>query len=117
MTPRVLSLVERGWQSARTAELQPPSPHVIHLVKGRLAPSVRRLAGLSAPVRLVGSFRALFWPLAWGCLAGLRGLGRLQAVWVDNAKSYRRLAPWCRRLGIDLIMLSEPEIDASRRDL
>ena len=115
MTPCVLSLIERGWQSARTAELQQaPSLAVVHLIKGRLSRSVRRLIGLSHPVRLVSSRRALFWPCAWAWFLALRGTGGLRAVWVDNATSYRRMEWWRRRFGINIVLLPGAATDASR---
>ena len=114
MSPCVLSLIERGWQSARTAELEQAPFSVVHLVKGRLSPSLRRLIGLSHPVRIVSSPRALFWPCAWVWLLGLRITGCLRAVWVDNAKSYRYVNGWGRRLGINVVLLSGAATDASR---
>ena len=110
----VLSLVERGWRGARVAELHEPHMTVVHMAKGRVALPVRELIGLSHPVRLISCWRNLFWLVAWAGLLGLWLSGRLRAVWVDNAKSYRRLAWCCRVLSIDVVLMPQGAGDASR---
>ena len=94
--PVVLSLVERGWQAARehSLDVQREGGRVIHLVKGRLEPAVHAMIAPQPRIRVVSVRRALFWPVAWAWCLGWLATARLQAVWVDNERSLRRVRRW-----------------------
>ncbi len=79
----------------------------MHLVKGRLSPAVRRLAGLSHPVRIVDVPRPLFWPVAFGLVTAWGVSGRLRTVLVDNERSQRRLGIWSRMARVRITLLRE----------
>ena len=103
----VLSLVERGWQAARTCSMEMASESLpcLHLVKGHLAHEVRGLIAPIPHVRLVSVPRRIFWPLvALWCLRW-HLTGMLRGLLVDNERSYRRLKRWAQWLGIDLFLI------------
>ncbi|MBI4597000.1 MAG: hypothetical protein HY737_01180 [Candidatus Omnitrophica bacterium] len=107
MRPLILSLVERGWRDARMRALELPQDMVVvHLVKGRLPRSVRALIGGTHPVRMIGTPRMAFWPLAWAWCVGAWMTGRLQAVWVDHPRSYERLARLAHRFGVEIVLIT-----------
>src|SRR5262249_54511388 len=103
MEPYVLSLVERGWRIARQQEIAQPTLRVVHLVKGRLSPSLQRLIRCQKPAQLISYPRNLFWLFAWIWLVLLGLQGRLCAVWVDSDKALQWVSPWCRRCGINAV--------------
>lgn len=98
----VLSLVERGWQAAREWSLhqRPPQTTVIHLIKGSLNAEVRALIRPVPMVEVVAIPRKMFWPTAFMLFVWCAGVGRLQAVLVDNARSLRRLGGWAKWIPI-----------------
>jgi len=92
----VLSLVERGWQAAREYSLKADRSgvRVLHVVKGRVARPVRRLMASSAPLHLLSVARVAFWPVAWSLSVWFSLCGTLQAVLVDNERSFHRVRRW-----------------------
>jgi|GEM_PF-2462853 len=103
-----LSLVEHGWRGARACSLVlgRRGDRVLHLVKGTLRSDVR---GLIAPVPGVrvrdvsrSAFRVEMW--FWLLVGGVR---RARWVLVDNARTGRTIARWCRLLRLSLVQVDE----------
>ncbi len=92
----ILSLVERGWQAARTYSLEHSGEHLryLHIVKGRLPREVRGLIAPSPHLRLISVSRHLFWPAVVLWCLWYRMTGTLCGMLVDNERSYRRLQGW-----------------------
>ncbi|MBI3331170.1 MAG: hypothetical protein HYZ96_03555 [Candidatus Omnitrophica bacterium] len=103
--PMVLSLVERGWQAARerSLDVQRQGGCCVHLVKGALSPAVHAMISPQPRVRVVSVRRALFWPTAWAWCVGWLATARLQEVWVDNERSFRRVRRWVGGSRVSLI--------------
>ena len=108
----ILSYVERGWTAARSRALAlPQEVSVIHIVKGRLDPSVRALVSSTHPAHLICAPRLMFWPVVWVSMAGGWMTGRLREVWVDNRKSQRRFASIEKLCGVTVRLVMD---DATR---
>ena len=103
----VLSLVERGWQAARerSLELQAQGVPVLHLVKGRLSRPVRELIDPKPNGWIVSVPRSLFWPSVWVACLWLTAWRRLRTIWVDNERSFRRLARWAQIARLELAIV------------
>lgn len=96
----VLSLVERGWQTAREWSLRecPPRTRVVHVIKGTIQPEIRALIRPVAGVEVMAVPRRAFWPLIFSLFLWQACRGRLQTVLVDNLRSHRRVGRWIRWL-------------------
>ncbi|MBI4343605.1 MAG: hypothetical protein HY601_02185 [Candidatus Omnitrophica bacterium] len=104
-----LSLVEKGWHGAREhTKSLPGGWRVVHLVKGPVDPSVRRLLGLDARTRLVGIPRRWYWPVAWAMLVRWGVTRRLGALVVDNTRAQRRMRPWAAWTGATVVWPGGP---------
>lgn len=121
----VLSLVERGWQAARewSLDTQQRGITVVHLIKGRLSPSVQAMIVPHPTIRIVSIPRSLFWVGVCSYLLAGWLRGRLRVVLVDNDRSCHRLKGWARRARITLLRVQvgaagyELWSDAGRADL
>jgi len=94
----VLSLVERGWQAARTLSLEVQSDRirVVHVIKGWLSREVRAMIHPTPAIRILAIPRAWFWVGAMVSVAALMCRGRLRTIVVDNERSFRRVRRWTR---------------------
>jgi len=103
-------LVERGWQAARDYSLKADSGgvRVLHIVKGRVARPVRRLMASSASLHLLSVARVAFWPVAWSLSVWLFLCGKLQAVLVDNERSFHRVRRWFPGAAVPIWELHPP---------
>ena len=92
----IVSLVERGWQGARECSLDPSlsDRDMVHVIKGLVPRPVIDMIVTTPSTQLACAPKWLFWLLVWALLPGLWLTGRLQAVLVDNDRSYRRLRGW-----------------------
>lgn len=109
--PLAISLVERGWQAARTWSLAPEAAgwRVIHICRGWLTRDVRAVIGAAPGRQLWGAPQRCYRWLAWGAI-GWYALRRcLGLVVVDNPRTFSRLQRGLRLLGVRLIHIDMDE--------
>lgn len=106
--PVILSLVERGYQAARTCsiDLQSEGLSVIHLIKGGLSSEIRALIVPYPHIRMVAVGRHSFRLFLWSILLGLLLTRRLRTIWVDNERSDKQLHRWLQGM-VDVLRIQQ----------
>ena len=106
-TPLVISLVERGWQAARECSLdtQDHGGETLHMIKGYLHRDVQAMIAPKSKIHLLSLPKKLFWLGVWPLLVGYALMGRVRSLLVDNEQAYRRVRPWTRANGVNLVRI------------
>lgn len=103
MTPRVISLVEDGWESARALSLaiaREPGWPVCHYVKGRVPREVLGLIALQPGERIVPVARSWFRSVLACVLARAALSPKALILVVDNDRTHRWASSWSGRARI-----------------
>ncbi len=105
----VLSLVERGWRGARTCSLllSHQAIPVTHLIKGAVSPEVLAMIEPHPALSMLSVRRGLFRLTAWGLLVVKTFTGRLRWLLIDQERTLKELAWWCRVWGLTPVLIRE----------
>ncbi|MBI3088495.1 MAG: hypothetical protein HYY91_06425 [Candidatus Omnitrophica bacterium] len=105
----VLSVVERDWRGARECSLtlNAMAVPVTHLIKGSLSRDVRAMIRPYPLIRLVSAPRMVFRVWLWWAVVRRTVLGRVRWVLLDQERTLRELAWWCRLWRVTPVLIQD----------